>query len=248
MSSFSPSTATAAALTDPGTDDLSTKGSLRHEKFYLPDFGMAIFNIQGRLYKVHRHFFIQESEVFKSMFDCPSAPGGNQDGDSDEKPIHLPEVTCAEFETLLELIYDGMLGSWSIRPGLKKPGLQNLGGAATSNTLYDLLSISLRYAFDRVTSQVVAAIQIDSGDQAVSMDPLQKIILALKHDVLRHWLKPAFDELVNRSTHLTKEEMKTLGYNRAEIINGRREDRMMGRRDVYYGNLNCVPSYFFFDD
>ncbi|KAF8961862.1 hypothetical protein BDZ97DRAFT_1759686 [Flammula alnicola] len=276
MSSFSPSTVAAAALTRPGTDDFPIKAPIRHEKYYLPDYGMAIFNIQGRLYKVHRHFFIQESEVFKSMFDCPSPPGGNQDGDSDETPIYLPEVTCAEFEALLDFFYYGrkltmrnilrLFGSRtqntlkalpvqdaSKRPTSKKQKEKGGSGAPQpsqgSGKLHDLLSISFRYAFDSIISEVVAAIDSSGTGINIPIDPVPKVLLALKHDILKHWLKPAFQELVNRSTSLTKGEIKSLGPNKAAIISGRREDHIravMSYMNEYVDTV--VPAAFYSAD
>ncbi|KAF9484047.1 hypothetical protein BDN70DRAFT_778375, partial [Pholiota conissans] len=145
------------------------------------------------LYKVHRHFFIRESEVLASMFSCPSGPHDDQEGNCDTKPIYLPEVTSAEFEALLDFFYYGML---------------------------DLLSISLRYAFDNIIKEILVSIDVRRDG---SIDPVTKVILALKHDVLRHWLLPAFHELLERPKSLTREEIEKLGPTKAAIISSKRE-------------------------
>ncbi|KAF8961859.1 hypothetical protein BDZ97DRAFT_1920976 [Flammula alnicola] len=276
---FSPS-AVVAAVSDPEMEVLSTTAKVCHGEYYLPEFGMAVFNIQGRLYKVHRYFFIRESEVFKSMFGCPPSVEGGKDGDSDEKPIHLPQVTCAEFEALLDFFYYGreltarntrrLFGSRtqnilkalpveeSEMTGSNCKKRKQKGGSGApqrsqgSGKLYDLLSISLRYAFDSIISEVVAA--IDSGREGVPIiDPVPKILLALKHDILEHWVKPTFQELVNRPTSLTRDEIKRLGPHKAAIISGRREDRMTGRfvnssRYEAEDAQNDIPDDFYFAD
>jgi hypothetical protein len=54
---------------------------------------------------MHRHFLVQESEVFEAMFSCPQS--GSSDGSSDDQPISLPEVKAREFERLLDFFYQG---------------------------------------------------------------------------------------------------------------------------------------------
>ncbi|KXN92900.1 hypothetical protein AN958_07989 [Leucoagaricus sp. SymC.cos] len=63
---------------------------------------MAIFLVDGHLYRVHRHYLLEESEVFRGMFH--SQPGGKTDyeGTSDERPILLPDVKKEEFEVLMD--------------------------------------------------------------------------------------------------------------------------------------------------
>ncbi|KAF9484048.1 hypothetical protein BDN70DRAFT_872944 [Pholiota conissans] len=212
--------------------------SQHHERFYLTskDFGSAIFEVGGRLYNVHTYFFIHESKVFKAMFDFPACPGKPQDGVSDDKPIHIPEVTCAEFEALLEFFYDGMFSPHGLKFIEKKPReLEIPSHTHTSPTsvqnqevkarMYNLLSISLRFGFDRITKEIVKA--IDS--QGASMDPAQKVIIALKHDVLKHWVQPAFTEIVTRPSSLTCEDIKRLGPKRSAVICKWREENGSGR-------------------
>lgn len=93
--------------------------------------------------------------------------------------------------------------------------------------MLDLLSISLRYTFDDIIKEVLAAVDI-RGDR--SIDPVPKILLALKHDVLRHWLLPTYQELLKRPTSLSKEEIQQLGPSRAAIISGKREEAMRSGR------------------
>ncbi|CAA7266307.1 unnamed protein product [Cyclocybe aegerita] len=225
--------------------------SMRNQKYYLPDTGMAIFKVEDNLYKVHRYFFIWESSVFQSMFDCPN-PAKGQDGESDTQPIHLPEVTRAEFEALLDFFYDGMFEPLLKGVPMEQPLPFNFLGSlqqvprrpvdvATQKKLISLLSISLRFAFDRLTKEVIAAIDsLGSG-----MDPIPKILLALKHETLRNWVPPAFNALVSRSLPLTGDEMKALGPTRSSMICAHRE-KGLRLRDPNSGNATvAVPPEFY---
>lgn len=60
--------------------------------------------VEDQLFKVHRYFLSRESQVFHWMFACPPR-GDGQEGDSDDKPIRLPNVTPKEFESLLDFFY-----------------------------------------------------------------------------------------------------------------------------------------------
>jgi hypothetical protein len=57
------------------------------------------------LFRVHRFFLQRESDVFRTMFVCPPTEDGPE-GRTDDRPIVLPEVTVAEFESLLKFLYD----------------------------------------------------------------------------------------------------------------------------------------------
>ncbi|KAF8152984.1 hypothetical protein B0H34DRAFT_87291 [Crassisporium funariophilum] len=187
---------------DIGSFQPTSNAPLEHHiEFYLDDPGTSVFKVEYKYYKVHRFFFARESPVFQSMFDCPVPPEG-QDGDSDERPIHLPEVTCAQFEALLHFFYNGMFGF-------------------NTERLFDLLLIALRYCFDRVASHAINA--VDTCDVANDVEVVQKIILAIQFDQLQHWLAPAYIALIQRERPLTRTEIVRLGAGRTAILCERRE-------------------------
>ena len=65
----------------------------------------AAAQVENTLFKVHRYYLTRESEVFRTMFSCPSSSEHGQEGVDDSKPIHLPGVTSRQFEALLEFFY-----------------------------------------------------------------------------------------------------------------------------------------------
>ncbi|KAF8961863.1 hypothetical protein BDZ97DRAFT_1177626 [Flammula alnicola] len=255
-----------SANSDADSDVLPLAAPIHHERFYLPDDGMAIFDVQGRLYKVHRYIFIRESDVFKAMFDHPPGPG-SQVGSSDENAIHLPQVTAAQFEALLEFFYDGMFNSNKLKtkevsktrefggfgisqlPSSPEVRAQQLEDEKSRKKLHDLLSISLLYSFNRLTDEIVSA--IDSRGE--NMDPVLKLSMALKHNVLRHWVQPVFIELVDRPAPLTWEEISTLGPKKTAVICKWREEHTLTRSDSFHGGsiFNdpiVLPPEFYSDD
>jgi hypothetical protein len=86
-------------------------------------------------------------------------------------------------------------------------------------SLYDLLSISLRYEFARVTAKVVACID-DYGDDT---DPVTQICFGVVHDSLRRWVLPAYMALIERDHFLTEDEIVRLGAGRTAILGSMRE-------------------------
>ena len=61
--------------------------------------------VEDTLFRVPRHHFEQQSEVFSAMFQLPVASGTVADGSSEHQPLQLPGVTKADFEHLLRLMF-----------------------------------------------------------------------------------------------------------------------------------------------
>ncbi|KAF5379987.1 hypothetical protein D9615_006273 [Tricholomella constricta] len=189
----------------------------RHEEYYIHD-EMAVFLVENTLFKVHRHFLIQESEVFRGMFACPPRPDGPE-GMDDKKPIPLPGVLRREFERLLDFFYHGMYPT-------------RLGGRVTlipcspdqcsheSQHLTDwieLLSISTRFVLKRVRQCAIEAIEACNG-----LNPIEKIVLAEKHDIPR-WRVPAIEALCQRIKPIGIDEARKIGLENAMLLAHARE-------------------------
>ena len=58
---------------------------------------------------MHRYFLKQHSTFFATMFSLPTpeaaSEGALPDGESDERPIVIPDVRAADFAQLLLLFY-----------------------------------------------------------------------------------------------------------------------------------------------
>jgi hypothetical protein len=152
-----------------------------HPKFYIQE-GMATFLVENRLFKIHHHFLVRESEKFRSIIMRPRAPSDNI--------IMLPDVTCHEFECLLDFFYNGMHDDY---------------GPAFREWLA-LLSIATRFGMDKIRRGVI--FQIES--QPFEMDPIEKILLAKLHGI-DGWLAPAYADLCLRAEPLQGWEAEKLG-------------------------------------
>ncbi|ESK92777.1 hypothetical protein Moror_15950 [Moniliophthora roreri MCA 2997] len=176
---------------------------IRHGRYYLDD-SLAIFLVENHLFKVHRYFFRQESVFFDSMFDCPP-PTEGQDGQTDDKPIEIPGVTCNQFEALLDHFYDGLF---------RKEAYFN--SATPLQKYIDLLSVAHR--FECTTARERAIKGIDTA----TTEPIQMIELAELYDVPR-WIEPAYVELCQRKEPLNEAEVEALGPKKTVLVLRARE-------------------------
>ncbi|KAF8480089.1 hypothetical protein DFH94DRAFT_740239 [Russula ochroleuca] len=128
---------------DPSPTAAAEQATSRHDEFYFTD-EMTVFQIENRLFRVHRHFLAENSLIFNSMFSLPrvSKVGSIVEGASDANPIFLSDVTVLEFETLLRFFYK------SIYDGFSLPQASWIA----------LLSISHRYEFLNVYERAIREI------------------------------------------------------------------------------------------
>jgi hypothetical protein len=63
--------------------------------------------VENDLFRVHRHFFVRESVVFRDMFSLPTGSETTTEGGlSDDKPIILQDVKSVDFENMLWMFYN----------------------------------------------------------------------------------------------------------------------------------------------
>ncbi|KAI0088338.1 hypothetical protein BDY19DRAFT_994244 [Irpex rosettiformis] len=180
MPSAPSSTSPEPALSDgPSRPSLAQE---KHGRFYFDDC-MSTFRVEDKLFRVHRFFFIRESEFFETMFSLPLGADSTE-GDT---PIPLPDVTPSEFEALLRFFYEGMHGLPEDLPFWR-----------------DLLSISTRFLFDAVRRRAISEL----GHCAT---PVEKIYLAKKYDVPQ-WLQSSYEELCRRSAPIQLWEAESMGW------------------------------------
>jgi len=206
----SPSSQDATVLSNDrkivkGEFSASTRPPRRHEEFYFTD-EMTVFQVEDRLFRVHRHFLAENSLVFSSLF---SLPRGLEEADSaaegatDANPIHLAGVTELEFETLLRYFYKSMHDGFSLPQA----------------SWIALLSIAHRYEFLNVRERAIREIY---GVLLQLQDPLRQamhqpqpdhfllIAVAEKYDVPPQYLIPSLIALVMRTQSLTEDEVARL--------------------------------------
>lgn len=71
---------------------------------------------------MHKHFFVSESGFFKDMFALPQPADEEEEspkeGTTDDTAISIPEVTCKEFEALLDFFYYRFVPPYHVRTQL----------------------------------------------------------------------------------------------------------------------------------
>jgi hypothetical protein len=181
--------------------------------------------VENQLFKVHRHFLIQESEIFRDMFSFEKE-GEEIEGASDKNPIPLPGVTVKEFELLLKQLYTlsaEFLFSlcWCFIDILRHRPEPNLGLSAVTTerptiAAVDLrkeqdedllLGIAHRFVFDRIFKRLVRKLRPNE------IPVIKRIQLGDKYG-LREWLLSAYETLLDRTESLTLGEAAALGPDR----------------------------------
>ncbi|KAJ6552236.1 hypothetical protein DFH09DRAFT_1167431 [Mycena vulgaris] len=197
----------------PTPSDLLDATPTHNNEYYIDD-PMAIFLAGNQLFKVHRHFLAEESEVFKWMFMCP--PGSSApDGISDERAIPLPGVTAVEFKALLDFFYTEKFQRHE---------------AVMQEWIY-LLAISTRFDFQRLRECAISAIEDSRWPQPqarknrkmrITIDPIEQIVLVERHNV-PNWLPIAYAVICERSDPLDESEAEKIGYRKTVLLARARE-------------------------
>ena len=126
--------------------------------------------------------------------------------------------------------------------------------------IFDLLSISLRFEFERIINMIVSIIDwldkhsreaaaqfgFASDDDTGDLQAVKRINMALSHDALRHWCLPALRALVNRQAPLTAEEGRRLGFHRMAIVAEEREKRWRSTLSPHV--VESIPPEFYLSD
>jgi hypothetical protein len=150
---------------------------LQHLRYFFSDV-ITDFMVEGTVFRVHRYFLDRE---------CSNFPRTTNRADG---MIELEGVTKLEFESLLDLFYEG------------KPNEKFL----PLDAWIAILSISTRYQME-----VVRAHSIDQINNFVPrIDPTKQVVLARKCDV-PEWLSGAYTALCQRKEPISPEEGRELG-------------------------------------
>jgi hypothetical protein len=64
-----------------------------------------VHQVEGYLFRLHRHFLTRDSVVFRDMLSLPTAIDVVPEGLSDDNPIVLQGIRSVNFGRLLWLLY-----------------------------------------------------------------------------------------------------------------------------------------------
>ncbi|KAF4600018.1 hypothetical protein EYR40_007124 [Pleurotus pulmonarius] len=182
-------TTESAPHADPGSD-ASTSGTTAacavHDEDYYFDF--IVFQVGDRLFKVPRHKFVEESVIFRSMFDLPL--GENRaDGLTDKQPLRLDGVEQADFRHFLKYLYPR---------GIDRPV------SLTLDEWLAVLKLSSLWEMDRIRNDAITNLP------ALLTNPAQKLGVAIDYNI-EFWLVPAMQEIIQREAPLSVADLEHIG-------------------------------------
>ncbi|KAH7877254.1 uncharacterized protein C8R40DRAFT_1248471 [Lentinula edodes] len=148
------------------------------------------FLVEGYLFKFPINTLAIESDIFRTMMEVP-APSQTE-GLTDENPIHLEGVLKDDFRQLLRVLAP---------PRRFKEPVPIL-------TFSEWTSV-LRLA-DMWCMDVVKEHAISNMNNLADIDPIDKIVVARKYEI-KAWLKPAFNDVLQRSKTFTEDDVERLG-------------------------------------
>jgi len=169
----------------------------KHDPGYYFKDGNIIFLVENDLFRVHRHFFIRESAVFRDMLSLPASPDTEVEGDSDDKPIILEGIKSSDFRALMWMWYD---------PDYKRV-------SSSASTWYSIISLADRWQFE-----TVGKIAFEAYAALPGVDAMEKIEVCERYGFKRSIVSNAFWTVCSRNYPLTYREAEKLGWVACNLI------------------------------
>ncbi|KAI6094792.1 hypothetical protein EDD16DRAFT_1682679 [Pisolithus croceorrhizus] len=199
----------------------------RHLSFWV---NTVTFSVEDCLFRLPREPFQQESRFFCDKLSSLQGDVGEDEGQSDDKPIRLDGVGKNDFEQLLKVLFHRTLTS--------SPNL-----SLSTDQWTSVLKLSTEWSF-----QVPRQAAIDALVREASA--VDRVVLSQKYKV-EELLLPALNELVRRPDLITMEEAVQMGLDIGFKLASVREKvavrkaNCMGNRDKRNGvkpeGLGSIP-------
>lgn len=166
--------------------------------------------MEGKLFKVPRKPFEDQSDVFKSMFTLPPGHNAEVDGLTDDKPIHLDNIKKNDFRSFLQVLFPPLVSLSLCRAILRMINRQIPRAYGEDVPLSEtewlaVLNLSNMWGFTRIRQAAIDKLQ----DRDI--DLVTKIEIAHKFDI-REWLYNSYLTLGKREEPLTVDEGMRLGF------------------------------------
>ncbi|KAI0318116.1 hypothetical protein OF83DRAFT_60276 [Amylostereum chailletii] len=174
-------------------------------------------HVEGKLFKVHRHFFVEHSTVFRDMFALPVPPASSSapseiEGDSDEHPIRLSGTTIVEFESLLKVFYRSLHSDFTL----------------SYSEWLSVLAIAHRFELHNVRARAVKKLR----SPPTAAEALTLLAAAVRYGVNISEIPEALRKVIRREAALTLEEMDTLSLAILAQI-ARAREKWIRNKDAY---------------
>ncbi|EPS96608.1 hypothetical protein FOMPIDRAFT_1130019, partial [Fomitopsis schrenkii] len=148
--------------------------------------------VWGTLFKVHRHFFQQYSQNFAEKYMRHSGGGKLSQGDVDDSPIALEDISVLEF---LSVFYPKSFDNWEL---------------TETEQLVSVLRLARKWEFQSIVGLVARRLT-----EVASL--VDQVALAIEHN-LPSLVGPAGTKLCARAEPLTLAESRRLGIDAAYAI------------------------------
>ncbi|KAF8331262.1 hypothetical protein F5887DRAFT_1162694 [Amanita rubescens] len=185
----------------------------RHKDYYFEDI---IFLVEDQLFKVPRHLFLQESEIFRDILSCPVPKGARPDGLSDDQPLQLQGIAAKDFVLLLQCMYP-------ILHFTQNPQFPAFEKMEEWTAVLDLAS--------RFEMTNIKQIATDNLISIMASKPALQAHMGRKHHV-KEWVISGLNKLIQRAEPLNKEEAELIGTEDALKV-------MALRETCVYDPYNC---------
>ncbi|KAH7909358.1 hypothetical protein BJ138DRAFT_1155473 [Hygrophoropsis aurantiaca] len=159
----------------------------KDDRFY---FTNVVFLVESTLFRVPKHVFVNESDVFRQMFELPVPDGVEVDGCSDERPLRLDLIKQDDFKQLLK----------ALLPDPRNP--QN--NPKSPSDWISVLKLSTMWDFARIKTQAIGSLK------SLTMDPIDKICLARDYHVTE-WIVPTMNDLAKRKEPIGMKDVEKIG-------------------------------------
>lgn len=178
--------------------DYSTGSPRPHHRLYLDD-GNFVMQVENAIFKVHRSFLVQQSKVFKEMFDAPKEGAVSKDG-TDEVPVVLEGESAIGWEVLFNGIY------------VREP--MSVGSQLyTLPQLMSLLGIAHKYCMEAVERNTLLRIRAHTTpDSYVSRIVASRIVDS------KELYNEGVQGLINTRTKINLEQAKQIGMDAVHAI------------------------------
>ncbi|TFY83635.1 hypothetical protein EWM64_g377 [Hericium alpestre] len=172
----------------PPLSPVGSRCQRRHAEYYL-ETGDIIFRVEETLFRVHKYFFLRESEEFRKGLPQPPLPGQKVRGASDDNPFPLDDVYSDDFARFLWVFYN---------PEYSFEGV-------TVQDWRSILMLAHRWQFPKIHALGIRELEkLDIG-------PVQKILIYHDYAGPEHLLVPSYTQLTLRDDPLRMEEGRALG-------------------------------------
>ncbi|KAF4563172.1 hypothetical protein EYR36_003611 [Pleurotus pulmonarius] len=199
-------------------EDHNLKAVQQNSKYYYRGGDLHLL-ADGQLFRVHRHFFEQDSDKWRGKLSQPASPGKQPEGTSDSNAIMLPKVSASDLERFLWVFYNPTYSLYE----------------ASFEDWSTILRLAHTWAFTQVKALCVRQLEADKDIPIVD-----RIVLYQTYKINEAVLIPRYVELCSRDELLTEAEATNLGISTTVMICSLRE-RLRSSASPSDGSKSPLP-------